>query len=86
MYGLRFTSRQAIIVTALCLSLGGCSTLDTGGNSQLLEALQAMASDPNCGHTDRISGNLGGLSGNNLNIFLERQCPARPDGTIPTIP
>jgi hypothetical protein len=61
-----------------CVLLSGCAgvtSLTGGSSSQLADTLKAIASDPNCGHTDRIQGNLGGLGGNNLNVYLERTCP-----------
>jgi hypothetical protein len=75
----RFTSAVVIAVTALSLSLGGCSSI-TGAPNQtdVIGALKEIASDPRCGHVDRIQGNLGGLGGNNLSVFLERTCPPAP--------
>jgi hypothetical protein len=61
-------------------ALGGCASVS--GGSDLVSAVQQIASDPRCGHTDRISGNLGGLTGNNLNVFLERTCPAQPSALV----
>lgn len=60
---------------ALALALSGCST--TSGSS-ISDAIKEIASDPRCGHIDRIQGNLGGLSANNLSLFLERTCPPAP--------
>lgn len=68
-----------IAAALAALSLAGCGTLQPG-QTDLVKAVQEIAADPNCGHTDRISGNLGGLTGNNLNVFLERTCPARSQG------
>jgi len=64
----------AILACALILS--ACGTV-TGGtsNAQLSDTLKAIASDPRCGHTDRVQGDLGGL-GSGLHVFLERTCPA----------
>lgn len=64
-----------IAITGAALALTACSTMGTG-NADVIGTLKEIASDPRCGHTDRISGNLGGLGGNNLNVFLERTCPA----------
>lgn len=67
----------SITLAAAALSLGACGTPLAGskGQTDIVGALTTIASDPRCGHTDRISGNLGGLTGNNLNVFLERTCP-----------
>jgi hypothetical protein len=76
-------SRVALRLFALAtaaMGLTACGTaLAPGGKGQtdIVGALTTIASDPRCGHTDRISGNLGGLAGNNLNVFLERTCPPR---------
>lgn len=72
--------RGILIVAAVSLAataLSACATLPGSGNADVVNAIKEIATDPNCGHTDRISGNLGGLSGNNLNLFLERTCPPR---------
>lgn len=45
------------------------------GTTDIVGALKEIASDPRCGHVDRIQGNLGGLTGNNLSIYFERTCP-----------
>jgi hypothetical protein len=74
--------RSAILILALGLSLSACQTLGgpkpDGVSNEWLAALKEIASDPRCAHTDRIQGNLGGLTGNNLSVFLERECPAQP--------
>lgn len=63
---------------AVGLLLSGCASMPGGaGNTDVAAMLTEIAKDPNCGHTDRISGNLGGLGGNNLNVFLERTCAAK---------
>ncbi|MBI1196751.1 MAG: hypothetical protein GC203_02705 [Phenylobacterium sp.] len=71
---------KTILSLAACVamaSLGACNTLGSGqGGTDLVGAVKEIASDPNCGHTDRVSGNLGGLGGNNLNVYLERSCPS----------
>lgn len=54
----------------------------SGGN-EIIGALKEIASDPRCGHTDRIQGNLGGMGGNNLSVFLERTCPPESTTTEP---
>lgn len=46
--------------------------------NDVVGAIKEIAKDPNCAHTDRLQGNLGGLSGNNLSVFVERVCPVRP--------
>lgn len=56
--------------------LAGCAS--TASSTDIVGALKEIASDPRCGHTDRVSGNLGGFGGNNLNVFLERTCPVAP--------
>lgn len=58
-----------IVAAALCLT--ACAS-----NANFHEAITEIASDPRCGHVDRIQGNLGGFGGNNLSVFLERTCPA----------
>lgn len=73
------------IVPFVALALAGCGTAGLGaGNSDVIGTLKEIASDPRCAHTDRVSGNLGGLGGNNLNVFLERQCPL-PQAAIDNI-
>lgn len=67
------------VVAALCLT--GCSTTTS---ANLAAAMKEIASDPRCGHVDRITGNLGGLSANSLNVFLERTCP--PQTQVPAAP
>ena len=64
---------RLILIAALALS--GCASAN---QTQLLDTLKAVASDPNCAHVDRIQGTLGGFTGNNLAVFLERTCPATP--------
>jgi hypothetical protein len=62
--------RGTIVLLALLAS--GCST----ANSQsFADFAKQIASDPRCGHTDRVQGNLGGVTGNNLAVYLERVCP-----------
>jgi hypothetical protein len=70
---------KTIVILAACVALSGCSSL-TGAPNQtdVIGALKEIASDPRCGHVDRIQGNLGGLGGNNLSVFLERTCPPAP--------
>lgn len=58
---------------ALLLPLAGCQTAD---RQDLTKAMTTIASDPSCGHTDRIQGDIGGL-GSGLHVFLERTCPAK---------
>ncbi len=65
---------RTLIVLALAAGLSGCASMP--GNTDVIGTLKEIASDPRCAHTDRVSGNLGGLGGNNLNVFLERTCPA----------
>jgi hypothetical protein len=67
--------KYAALVASLALT--GCASMSGDSGKQLTDALQAMASDPNCGHTDRVQGDIGGL-GSGLHVFLERTCPARP--------
>jgi len=72
--------RLVLFASAAALALAGCQSIPTGGSdaSGVMRVLHEIATDPNCAHTDRVSGNLGGLTGNNLNVFLERSCPAQP--------
>jgi hypothetical protein len=64
-------------LTALAATLAGCA----GANSAAFaDFAKQIATDPRCGHTDRVQGNLGGVSGNNLAVFLERTCP--PAGSV----
>jgi hypothetical protein len=75
--------RAAVTFAALAVSavgLSGC--LGAGGLpgsgsglTQFNATLDKLASDPRCGHTDRVQGNLGGLTGSNLAVFFERTCP-----------
>jgi hypothetical protein len=69
---------------ALACLLSGCGTT-SGSSAQLTDTLKAIASDPNCGHVDRIQGDIGGL-GSGLHVFLERTCPAVPPAVPPEIP
>jgi hypothetical protein len=60
------------------LALSSCGTLGavTGGrdDGKFAEAIMAIATDPNCGHTDRLNVTLGPVPSGS--IFLERNCPA----------
>lgn len=69
---------RTVLALTAAVALSGCGVpgIPGGSNTDVLGALKEIASDPRCGHTDRISGNLGGFGGNNLNVFLERTCPA----------
>lgn len=73
-------------VAALGLSVAGCGTVTGGGNAELLAAIKTMATDPNCGHTDRLNVTLGALPSGS--VFLERNCPmpAAPPGDPSAIP
>ncbi len=73
------------IVCVAALALTGCAGLPGSGasNTDIVGALKEIASDPRCGHTDRLQGNLGGLGGNNLSVFLERTCPPAPAAPEP---
>jgi hypothetical protein len=63
---------RALLLAGACVALCGCST----ANSQsFADFAKQIASDPRCGHTDRVQGNLGGVTGNNLAVYLERVCP-----------
>jgi hypothetical protein len=67
---------RALLIAAAALAAvvslsGGSST----ALNQFNATLDKIATDPRCGHTDRLQGNLGGLTGNNLSVFLERTCP-----------
>lgn len=68
----------ALALSASAACLAGCGTLAGGGSSldTFNQTLKELATDPRCGHTDRLQGNLGGLTGNNLSVYLERTCPA----------
>lgn len=68
---------KLFVVLAACVALSGCAGMPTAGatNTDVIGAIKEIASDPRCGHTDRLQGNLGGLGGNNLSLFLERTCP-----------
>lgn len=71
---------RALLVLAIGAALTGCSSTSS---ASFADFAKAIASDPRCGHVDRVQGNLGGLGGNNLAVYLERTCPA---GTTPTPP
>jgi hypothetical protein len=64
--------RKAILAL-LSLPLAGCAG---PSGAAYADFAKQIASDPKCGHTDRVQGNLGGLTGNNLAVYLERTCPA----------
>lgn len=72
----------ATALAAACLAVSGCAGVNSASSTQLSDTLKAIASDPNCGHTDRVQGDIGGLS-SGLHVFLERTCPARPAVTPP---
>jgi hypothetical protein len=66
---------------ALAASLGGCAV---ASSTAFADFAKQIATDPRCSHTDRVQGNLGGLTGNTLAVYLERTCPpgdARPKTT-----
>ena len=69
---------KVCIIVAAALALAACSTAN--GAQQWEDLVTKIATDPRCGHTDRIQGNLGGLTGNNLAVFAERTCPP---GVVP---
>jgi hypothetical protein len=78
----------ALALSAAAACLAGCGTL-TGGESSLdtfNQTLKELATDPRCGHTDRLQGNLGGLTGNNLSVYLERTCPPAQGANAPATP
>jgi hypothetical protein len=81
--------RGLLIMGAACaaaLGLSGCAMAGGGSNAALTQfndTLGKIASDPRCGHTDRLQGNLGGLTGNNLSVFLERTCPPATPAPAP---
>lgn len=58
----------------------------TGSSASFADFAKTIAEDPRCGHIDRVQGNLGGLTGNNLAVYLERTCPAGTPPTPPTAP
>lgn len=77
---------KTLILAALavaCAALCACSPLAamTGapgrGGSELSEAIRTIATDPNCGHTDRLNVTLGPIPTGS--IFLERNCPGPAD-------
>ncbi len=77
----------ALALSAAAACLAGCGTL-TGGPSGLEtfnQTLEKLATDPRCGHTDRLQGNLGGLTGNNLSVYLERTCPPAQAPNAPPV-
>lgn len=73
--------RAAIMgaVALAALGLTGCASAGGAGLAQFNATLEKLASDPRCGHTDRLQGNLGGLTGNNLSVYLERTCPPQTE-------
>lgn len=78
--------KAVLLIAAASVALSGCASAGLGGGTSqadFLKALQAMASDPRCGHTDRLQGDIGGL-GSGLHVFLERTCP--PDPTKVPVP
>lgn len=72
----------ALALACAPLALSGCAT---AAGTTLSDAMKEIASDPRCGHTDRIQGNLGGLSANNLSLYLERTCPPEAVATTGTL-
>lgn len=68
---------KALFCALAALSLSACSSVGGTNSAQLADAVKTIASDPRCGHTDRIQGDIGGLGGG-LHVFLERTCPAAP--------
>lgn len=75
--------RATIALTAVACLLAACGTTGTQDFQHFLDGVKELAQDPNCGHTDRIQGNLGGLGGNNLAVYLERTCPAKAPTVTP---
>lgn len=68
-------------ILAPLLLLAGCSS--TASSQAFTDFAKEIATDPHCGHTDRVQGNLGGVTGNNLAVFLERTCPAPAQTPVP---
>jgi hypothetical protein len=69
-------------LTALAGLIGGCGSTNSAA---FADFAKQIATDPRCSHTDRVQGNLGGLSGNALAVYLERTCPpaeAAPRSTV----
>jgi hypothetical protein len=60
-------------VAAFALSASACSTIGGSSNAELLATLKAIATDPSCGHVDRVNVTLGALPSGS--VFLERNCP-----------
>lgn len=75
-----------VALTAAAMMLGACGTTGGMNSTDFLTAVKEIAQDPNCGHTDRIQGNLGGLGGNNLALYFERTCPAKGATPAPPAP
>jgi hypothetical protein len=72
--------RGTIVLLALLAS--GCST---ASSQSFADFAKQIASDPRCGHTDRVQGNLGGgVTGNSLAVYLERVCPPAASQTAAT--
>ena len=72
---------RALLIGLVALPLCACSTANT---ATFADFAKQIAQDPNCAHTDRVQGNLGGVTGNNLAVYLERSCPAK--AATPTPP
>ncbi|MGZ6016746.1 MAG: hypothetical protein ACXWKM_13480 [Phenylobacterium sp.] len=72
-----------MVLTVAAPLLAACGTMGSADFQHFMDGVKEIASDPNCGHTDRIQGNLGGVTGNNLAVYLERTCPARGSVTAP---
>lgn len=73
------TASVAAIALAGCNGLGALT--GSPGGSQLSEAIKAIATDPNCGHTDRLAVALGPVPSGT--VYLERNCPARTGAVQP---
>jgi hypothetical protein len=69
---------------ALACLLSGCGSLSGGSNAELMTTLKAIATDTNCGHTDRVNVILGPMPTGSL--LLERTCPPVPPADPSAIP
>ena len=61
-----------LAVLIVALGLTGCMH-GAAGNTELIDRLTTLASDPNCGHRDTINIILGPVPSGS--ILLDRNCP-----------
>jgi hypothetical protein len=70
-------------ISAATMGLSACAGMPmvgTGASGDWSKAALEIAKDPNCGHTDTLSVQLGPVSTGS--VFLQRSCPG-PNGKAP---